>query len=37
MDKLGMTSRLVAAARERESQRPDRLFEDPLAGPLAGD
>jgi len=37
MDNLGMTSRLVAAARERESRRPDRLFDDPLAGPLAGD
>jgi len=37
MDKLGMTSRLVAAARERESLREDRLFDDPLAGPLAGD
>jgi len=32
-----MTSRLVAAARERESLREDRLFDDPLAGPLAGD
>ncbi len=32
-----MTSRLVAAARERESWRDDRLFDDPLAGPLAGD
>ena len=32
-----MTSRLVAACRERESQRADRLFDDPLAGPLAGD
>jgi len=37
MDPLGMTSRLVAAARERESQRADRLFNDPFAGALAGD
>ena len=32
-----MTSRLVAAARERESKREDRLFNDPFAGALAGD
>lgn len=37
MDALGMTSRWVAAAREREAHRPDRLFEDPLAGVFAGD
>jgi methyltransferase (TIGR00027 family) len=37
MDALGMTSRWVAAARERESRRADRLFDDPLAGALAGD
>jgi methyltransferase (TIGR00027 family) len=37
MDALGMTSRWIAAARERESRRPDRLFDDPLAGLLAGD
>jgi methyltransferase (TIGR00027 family) len=37
MDSIGMTSRLVAAARERESMRADRLFNDPLAGALAGD
>jgi methyltransferase (TIGR00027 family) len=37
MDPLGMTSRLVAAARERESKRADRLFNDPFAGALAGD
>ena len=37
MDNLGMTSRLVAAARERESKRADHLFSDPLAGALAGD
>ena len=32
-----MTSRLVAAAREAESKRPDRLFDDPYAGALARD
>jgi methyltransferase (TIGR00027 family) len=37
MDPLGMTSRLVAAARERESLRSDRLFNDPFAGALSGD
>jgi O-methyltransferase involved in polyketide biosynthesis len=37
MDGLGLTSRWVAAVRERESRRSDRLFDDPLAGPLAGD
>jgi methyltransferase (TIGR00027 family) len=37
MDSLGMTSRLVAAARERESLRADRLFNDPFAGALSGD
>src|SRR3954462_3162040 len=37
MDPLGMTSRLVAAARERESLRADRLFNDPFAGALSGD
>jgi methyltransferase (TIGR00027 family) len=31
-----MTSRLVAAARAREGERPDRLFVDPFAGALAG-
>src|SRR3712207_6704512 len=36
MDPVGMTSRWVAAARARESQRPDRLFDDPLAVALAG-
>jgi methyltransferase (TIGR00027 family) len=36
MDPVGMTSRWVAAARARESQRPDRLFDDPLAAALAG-
>lgn len=37
MDGLGMTSRWVAALRERETLRPDRLFDDPFAGYLAGD
>jgi len=37
MDLLGATSRWVAAARARESERPDRLFEDPLARVLAGE
>lgn len=32
-----MTSRLVAAARARESKREDRLFNDPFAAALAGD
>ena len=32
-----MTSRLVAAARERESRRADPLFNDPFAAALAGD
>jgi methyltransferase (TIGR00027 family) len=36
MDALGLTSRWVAAARARESARPDRLFDDPLAAALAG-
>ena len=30
------TSRWMAAARARESERPDRLFDDPLAAALAG-
>lgn len=37
MDLLGATSRWVAAARARESERSDRLFEDSLARALAGD
>jgi len=36
MDPVGMTSRWVAAARARESDRLDRLFDDPLAAALAG-
>ncbi len=37
IDGLGLTSRWVAALRERESLRPDRLFDDPYAAALAGD
>ncbi len=37
IDGLGLTSRWVAALRERESLRPDRLFDDPFAAALAGD
>jgi len=37
MDALGLTSRWVAAARARESARPDALFVDPFAAALAGD
>ena len=33
MDPVGLTSQWMAAARARESQRLDRLFDDPLAGP----
>ena len=36
MDPVGLTSRWVAAARARESDRLDRLFDDPLAAALAG-
>lgn len=36
LDRVAQTSRWTAAARARESARPDRLFEDPLAGALAG-
>jgi hypothetical protein len=32
-----MTAKLAAAGRAVESRRPDRLFDDPLAGALAGD
>ncbi len=37
MDAIAQTARWTAAARARESHRPDRLFEDPLAALLAGD
>lgn len=36
MDPVAQTSRWMAAARARESERPHRLFEDPLAAALAG-
>lgn len=36
MDPLGQTSQWMAAVRACESERPDRLFEDPLALALAG-
>jgi methyltransferase (TIGR00027 family) len=35
-DPISLTARLTAAARARESLRPDRLFDDPLAAALAG-
>jgi methyltransferase (TIGR00027 family) len=35
-DPVSRTARLTAAARARESKRPDRLFEDPWAEALAG-
>ncbi|WP_436756902.1 SAM-dependent methyltransferase [Streptosporangium sp. V21-05] len=33
---VSRTAVVIAQAREAESARPDRLFDDPLAGPLAG-
>jgi methyltransferase (TIGR00027 family) len=36
-DPVGLSSRIMAAVRAIETQRPDRLFEDPLAALLAGD
>ncbi len=36
LDPVAQTARWTAAARARESARPDRLFEDPLAEALAG-
>ena len=36
MHQVVLTSRWMAAARARESERPDRLFNDPLAAALAG-
>ena len=35
-NRLALTSRWTAGIRARESQRPDRLFNDPLAAALAG-
>jgi methyltransferase (TIGR00027 family) len=37
LDPVATTARLTAAARARESARPDRLFTDPFAERLAGD
>ena len=37
MNGVGQTARWTAAARARESARPDRLFDDPLSGLLAGE
>ncbi len=34
---LAVTAKLTAAGRAVESRRADRLFEDPLATPLAGE
>jgi len=34
---VGMTAKMTAAGRARESERPDRLFDDPLAAALAGE
>jgi methyltransferase (TIGR00027 family) len=36
VDPISATARLTAAARARETRRPDRLFEDPWAAALAG-
>ncbi|HEY4188769.1 MAG TPA: SAM-dependent methyltransferase [Polyangia bacterium] len=36
VDPISKTARLTAAARARETERPDRLFEDPWAKALAG-
>jgi methyltransferase (TIGR00027 family) len=36
LDPVGFTSRLTAAARARETERPDRLFNDEFAAALAG-
>jgi len=35
-DPISLTARMTAAARARESRRPDRLFDDPWATALAG-
>ncbi|MGI5340904.1 SAM-dependent methyltransferase [Streptomyces sp. CA-181903] len=37
LDPVADTARMTAALRARESERPDRLFDDPLAAVLAGD
>jgi methyltransferase (TIGR00027 family) len=36
VDPVGATARLTAAARARETERPDSLFSDPFAAELAG-
>ena len=36
-DKVGLTSRYMAAVRAVENKRPDRLFSDPFAQKLAGE
>jgi methyltransferase (TIGR00027 family) len=36
VDPVGATARLTAAARARETERPDSLFSDPFAAALAG-
>ncbi|MFI0741030.1 SAM-dependent methyltransferase [Streptomyces sp. NPDC021100] len=37
LDPVANTARMTAALRARESERPDRLFDDPFAAVLAGD
>ncbi len=37
MDPVALTALMVAAARAREHERPDRLFSDPYAAALAGE
>jgi methyltransferase (TIGR00027 family) len=37
MDGIALTARWTAASRARETERSDRLFDDPLAAALAGD
>ncbi|EME99676.1 SAM-dependent methyltransferase [Streptomyces mobaraensis NBRC 13819 = DSM 40847] len=37
LDPVADTARMTAALRARESERPDRLFDDPFAAALAGD
>jgi O-methyltransferase involved in polyketide biosynthesis len=36
LDPIATTSRVTAAMRAAESERPDRLFADPFAAALAG-
>jgi O-methyltransferase involved in polyketide biosynthesis len=37
MEGVGVTAKMTAAARARESERADRLFDDPWAASLSGD